>query len=303
MLGSTQKRPADEMGGSDLHQACLQGDLNKTNKILLVGNTNVNQTNWHRTTALHCATAANSTDVVRLLVKKAQAHVNVPDMEGVTPLHIAAKNGNMDVVKLLLARGAQVYASDKMGNTPVQWALRAGHRELAQMLDQRIQAPSSRPATHLLPIHCRTVESRGSPRRLTHTHTLGHSRIHANVLPSTRLSIAEASQRCKSRQARFIELHCQARMNPLNSTLISPLSRDGTTRCSHDLSRSTTVRDQHNKSMLKSSLARSQLSATSPGPRLAFTNERPSLAATTNRADWRPATSASLFSNQPNIYM
>ncbi len=50
---------------------------------------------------------------------------------GRTPLHIAAGAGHKKIVELLIAKGADVNAKGKYGETPVQFAAFNGDREIA----------------------------------------------------------------------------------------------------------------------------------------------------------------------------
>ncbi len=51
-----------------------------------------------------------------------------------TPLHLAAQQGSKEVVELLLANQADVNAKDSGGYTPLQWAIKRGHPDVAESL-------------------------------------------------------------------------------------------------------------------------------------------------------------------------
>jgi ankyrin repeat protein len=49
--------------------------------------------------------------------------VNAVDGFGATALHTAAKRGYVEVVRYLAAHGANLDATDRLGNTPLDYAL------------------------------------------------------------------------------------------------------------------------------------------------------------------------------------
>lgn len=53
---------------------------------------------------------------------------------GATPLHHAALAGASRAVELLLAKGAEATTEDENGRTPLDLAVAAGHRDIAQAL-------------------------------------------------------------------------------------------------------------------------------------------------------------------------
>ena len=51
-----------------------------------------------------------------------------------TPLHLAAVNGHKEIVELLIAKGADVNAKDKFGDTPLHDAAMRDQKEVAELL-------------------------------------------------------------------------------------------------------------------------------------------------------------------------
>ena len=53
---------------------------------------------------------------------------------GMTALQIAVKNGNKEIVSLLLIHGANVRATNFLGDSLIKMAQRCGHQEIVQLL-------------------------------------------------------------------------------------------------------------------------------------------------------------------------
>lgn len=107
-------------------------------KVLLDHGAAVNDKDRSRfgNTALDAAVAANSPDVVRILLA-AGADPNVRDSADYTPLHKAAQHGNLAIVRMLLEHGADASAGRKGGGTPGSEAEAKGHADVADFLRSR----------------------------------------------------------------------------------------------------------------------------------------------------------------------
>jgi len=65
----------------------------------------------------------------------AGADVNVKDDNwGATPLHFAARNGHKDVAELLVVKGAAMNTKDDDGRTPLHMVADIGHNGIAELL-------------------------------------------------------------------------------------------------------------------------------------------------------------------------
>jgi hypothetical protein len=65
----------------------------------------------------------------------AGADVNVKDDNwGATPLHFAARNGHKDVAELLVVKGAAMNTKDDDGRTPLHMVADIGHNGIAEFL-------------------------------------------------------------------------------------------------------------------------------------------------------------------------
>jgi hypothetical protein len=94
---------------------------------------NVKFGRWGRTQLHHCAINGLTTSVKRLLSIR-NINVNVKDVYGETPLHWAAKNGHVEIARVLLQNGAEVNVRNNYGNTPLHYAAIHGHVDILHLL-------------------------------------------------------------------------------------------------------------------------------------------------------------------------
>jgi len=88
-------------------------------------------------TPLQSAVAGGHLEITRLLLT-AGASPNVREGGGYTPLHTAAYNGDIEIVRSLIFGGADLEAKSDKKETPVDMALKAGHDEVASLLNAGI---------------------------------------------------------------------------------------------------------------------------------------------------------------------
>ncbi|ODN04062.1 ARF GTPase-activating protein GIT2 [Orchesella cincta] len=87
-----------------------------------------------RNQELHSTVRTGALDTtLRLLASGADPNFFHPE-KGTTPIHVAARNGQAHQVELLFLHGAHMDAADYLGQTPVEHALAAGHKDLAQRI-------------------------------------------------------------------------------------------------------------------------------------------------------------------------
>ena len=102
--------------------------------LLLVHKANVNQKDMYGDTVLHVATMANvPVNTLSLLVSNG-ASVNERNKEGVTPLALAIETRHPEQVKFYSKSGADIYAEDMKGNTPLTKALESDSRKMLETL-------------------------------------------------------------------------------------------------------------------------------------------------------------------------
>ncbi|XP_066909731.1 putative ankyrin repeat protein RF_0381 [Halyomorpha halys] len=103
-------------------------DPSVVSKLLDLG-ADVNFTTDNGDTALHIASANNSLEVVKVLVKRG-AGINIQDYDGVTALMFAANNTNSNIlVTYLLHSGADLSLKSKRGRTALHYAAEGGCSE------------------------------------------------------------------------------------------------------------------------------------------------------------------------------
>ena len=84
------------------------------------------------------ATLGRDTNVVSALLKDG-ADVDAKNVWGQTSLMWAAADGNADMVRLLIRNGADARLHDGFEMTAADKAAKAGHKEIAESLRQKIQ--------------------------------------------------------------------------------------------------------------------------------------------------------------------
>jgi uncharacterized protein len=118
-----QERPGvDRAGRAALHYAAADGDVARVRDLLASGidPRAADDDGW---TPLHFAAQKSAVDVVQLLLK-AGATVDPRDANGNTPLANAVFNsrGNGEIIKLLRASGADPFANNAHGVSPLNLA-------------------------------------------------------------------------------------------------------------------------------------------------------------------------------------
>lgn len=83
---------------------------------------------------IHDTAANGDLEKVRALIQNDPDLVFSKDDKGYTPLHWAAKNGHMDVARLLLAKKAEINAKTNIGWTPLHEAADGGQKDLVKFL-------------------------------------------------------------------------------------------------------------------------------------------------------------------------
>ncbi|CAL7939632.1 unnamed protein product [Xylocopa violacea] len=116
----------NEKGETQLHVACISGNIEAAEKLLESGHT-TNVRDHFGWTPLHEAANHGHIEIAKLLLKHG-ADINDPGSlmcQGVTPLHDAASCGNFAMIRLLIEHGANVHLKTYEGDTALdcleQW--------------------------------------------------------------------------------------------------------------------------------------------------------------------------------------
>ena len=83
--------------------------------------------------SIHDAVEKGNIEAVKQAIADG-ADVHATDWMGDTPLHAAASYGHKEIVELLIAKGANVNAMNGAGQTPLHYAGIDGRKEIAELL-------------------------------------------------------------------------------------------------------------------------------------------------------------------------
>jgi uncharacterized protein len=137
-------------GSTALHSAVAAGAAETCELLLAQEGTLLEEKNCVGWTALMCAAALGSLDIVRLLLRSG-ADVKAVDNYGHSVLMATVQSNSREKVQLLLDHGADIRATDNNGHNALHKAARQGHVSLMQFLVQRVLAPPL--STPVVP-HC-----------------------------------------------------------------------------------------------------------------------------------------------------
>jgi len=124
--------------GETLLMAAVRAQRRDAVKALLAAGADPDNTSRLGESSLHLAVAGEGSILKSLLT--AGANPNARDAGGVTPLMLAAAAGRSDNIGLLRAAGARLDMKDYQGSSVKDWALRGGHRELAEGLESTLSS-------------------------------------------------------------------------------------------------------------------------------------------------------------------
>lgn len=129
----------DNEGRSALHLAAERGYLQVCD-ALLTNKAFINSKSRVGRTALHLAAMNGYAQLCKFLIKEHNAVLDILTLRKQTPLNLAAGNGQMEVCKLLLELGANIDATDDLGQKPIHVAAQNNYSEVVKLfLEQHPQ--------------------------------------------------------------------------------------------------------------------------------------------------------------------
>nr|QDQ16921.1 trpn [Danaus plexippus] len=126
----------DVEGRSALHLAAERGFLQVCD-ALLTNKAFINSKARNGRTALHLAAMNGYAHLVKFLIRDHNAMIDVLTLKKQTPLHLAAAFGQIEVCKLLLELGANIDATDELGQKPIHAAAQNNFSEVVQLFLQQ----------------------------------------------------------------------------------------------------------------------------------------------------------------------
>lgn len=124
-----------------LHFAAMSNQ-SKNVSVLLRAGVNMHATADGGVTPVFLACIVGHAEVVRILIEEGNEDPNVRDSKQNTLLHAAAVNGWLEVTRVLLEHGADPWAVECNGWTPLNAAVIKNREELVQILTQAMEKSS-----------------------------------------------------------------------------------------------------------------------------------------------------------------
>ena len=87
---------------TQLHDACVRGDVEKVTYLLSNEECDINSRNNFGNSPLHIACESGHLETVKVLLKFQKCDLNIQNSYGNTPLHIACYTSSFDIIKFLL---------------------------------------------------------------------------------------------------------------------------------------------------------------------------------------------------------
>ena len=116
-----------------IHQVTLNGDQPTMDRLLDRHPMLINVPDYDKNTLLHLAVLRNHPTEVKDLLSRG-AKINAVNTARMTAMHIAAKQGEREIVVLILAYHPNLGLRDDRGWTPLTWAIKAHHDDVAEVL-------------------------------------------------------------------------------------------------------------------------------------------------------------------------
>lgn len=118
-----------------IHSACCNSNDDPSVLLALISEgADPNAITSSGATPLILATNYQLVNIVDILLDLKVSTLNLQSKNGVTPLMMAVYKQNMSILESLLSAGPDLYITDDMGHTALEWALQGGNAEIIQLL-------------------------------------------------------------------------------------------------------------------------------------------------------------------------
>jgi len=121
---------------SKLMEAYKKDDIARFRKLLKKRKINVNLHGEYGNRPLHIAAGAWKKHMMIPELLKKGAFIDVRNIHKQTPLYFAALHGNLEGIKLLVESGADLYAEDYQGSTPLSIAIKQKRKKTIKLLEK-----------------------------------------------------------------------------------------------------------------------------------------------------------------------
>ena len=143
LAGGADTNARQPDGATALHWAVHWQDVDMA-ALLIKAGADVDAANDYGIVPLSLACSNGDAAAARLLLE-AGANPNVAQPTGETPAMTAARTGDVDVLRTLIEHGADVNGRERQQQqTPLMWAIAAGHTAAARLLLDRAADPRAR---------------------------------------------------------------------------------------------------------------------------------------------------------------
>ena len=148
--------PADGYLSNDIKESCLQGDVERVEKLLRHDPLSLRKQNKEKNTLLHLAVFARKPAMVRFLLSRG-CDLAASNSNGSTPLHAAVRTNGQDILQILLSH-AEVWninlVDADLEDTPLHLAAKRGHLKMAELLLHHGANLNSKNCFQQAPLHC-----------------------------------------------------------------------------------------------------------------------------------------------------
>lgn len=149
--------PSGDGGDKALHIATYAGYTQVVKNLLKIKGVKVDAVNKTGETALHLASSLGDSQIVEVLLKNGKANPLLVDNDGKSALHFIASSRFIslkdvsDVINLLLQEGANLHSFDNKGQTALQIATQNGNENVVKVIMKKADQNAKSEVRKILP--------------------------------------------------------------------------------------------------------------------------------------------------------